>query len=189
MFYKKTSTVILLTSFVSIFSMSASAVTEEKNASASWDVNAVKDSTAGIVITPTSELNFIYNPVTKTWNSQKAPFDLALLAPNKSTSFELKAKIGSANTISKVGEPTLYYEVIPRASSVELNKTDFQSIFEYLPNLSTMTGLVSDGGESASTWFDVALEGEDELHTDGVYKGVLDVDFVASWKKSLLPGS
>ncbi|WP_421218293.1 common pilus major fimbrillin subunit EcpA [Aeromonas enteropelogenes] len=172
-------------------SMSAMADPTEKTASASWDVSAVKDSTAGIVITPTGELNFIYNPVTKTWNSQKAPFDLALLAPADATSFTLQAQIGSGHTLSQVGNPAATYDVVPRASSVELTRTEFQDIFEYLPNLSTMTGMVAEG-ESASTWFNVDIKPlnsaagvpatDESAMTDGTYKGTLDVDFKAVWE-------
>ncbi|WP_152598441.1 hypothetical protein, partial [Aeromonas lacus] len=68
--------------------------TAQLNASANWQVNAVKDGKHGLIVEPNGAVNLSFNPTDKKWTTGNAPFKISVMGQSGET-MKLEAQLTS----------------------------------------------------------------------------------------------
>ncbi|MGL4603531.1 MAG: common pilus major fimbrillin subunit EcpA [Iodobacter sp.] len=186
---KKIAAVALMSAFAaSAFAAGTPVGTAED--SVKWQVTAMKDSKAGLVVSPIGSIDFKYSVVSAGFVSAPAKFLVTTLNGfADATEFKLEATQGSgfANSVAdsskgfkvelqKDGQPLSVDSASPTLLKTSTAMGDF---------LGSLDGLSAEGSEQQAEFTAVAVKGSDEFKAlpDGAYMGEATAAFRATWSK------
>lgn len=171
-------------------SVAAMAADTSLNASANWQVNAVKDSKHGLIVEPNGSVNLSFNPIDKKWTTGSAPFKISVMGQTGDT-MKLEAQLASPVALVNGLDGKSKLNLGAYAGQVPLTVSKYADIMAanalgLAGVLNGNTGVMEQSASklTISAVGGVGTDGSSvaaDAVPDGKYSGDLQVDFQATW--------